>query len=111
MKTQVLIIEDNPYKYFTTKQVLGCQLRLPINSLDVADNHDLCMKALELRPDLILYRPQGGVADLLQQLKKRRTNRRNTEITVILAQDLDEAAVERLQEACSGDAPRMAKAA
>lgn len=45
----------------------------------------------DVRPSLMFVRPAGGVTSLLGMLKKRQTNRRNTEITLILTPDLEES--------------------
>ena len=97
MKTKVLIIEDNYSKYFTTKQVLEAQLKLHIDARDVETSQELINATAEVNPDMILFRPNGGVAELLQKMKKRRTNRRNTEITLLLADEFDDEAVRKFQ--------------
>lgn len=97
MKTKVLIIEDNFAKYFTTKQVLEAQLKLTVKALDVETSQELMNATAKINPDMILFRPNGGVAELLQKMKKRRTNRRNTEIVLLLADDFDDAAVRKFQ--------------
>ena len=98
MKTRVIIIEDNFYKYFTTKQVLEAQLKLSINAKDVETSQELIDATAEIKPDMILFRPNGGVAELLLKMKKRRTNRRNTEITLLLADEFDDEAVRRFKQ-------------
>jgi CheY-like chemotaxis protein len=97
MKTKVLIIEDNFCKSFTTKQVLESQLKLAVRLVDVQTSRELAERTAEFKPDLILFRPNGGVAELLQKMKKRRSNRRNTEITLLLAQEFDDEQVRKFQ--------------
>ena len=97
MKTKVLIIEDNLSKYFTTKQVLEAQLKVDIDARGVETSQELIKATADVNPDMILFRPNGGVAELLQKMKKRRTNRRNTEITLLLADDFDDEAVRKFQ--------------
>jgi len=36
LKTKILIIEDNAYKSFTTKQLIEAKLRLAVRLVDVA---------------------------------------------------------------------------
>lgn len=98
MKTRVLIVEDNFYKSFTTKQVLTAQLGIEVHFLDVQTTTELAERATEVRPDVIFVRPGGGVIGLLEKLKKRRSNRRNTEITLLLAHDFEDEQVRRFQE-------------
>ena len=97
MKTKVLIIEDNFAKYFTTKQILESQLKLEVSTKDIRDSRELVEATAELNPDVVMFRPDGGVAELLQKMKKRRTNRRNTEITLMLAHEFDDEVVRRFQ--------------
>ncbi len=106
MKTKVLIIEDNYYKFFTMKQVLESQLKLQVNVVDVTDSGDVLNAAQSVEADVIVFRPSGGVAELLEKLKKRHTNRRNTEITLIVAEELDADVAQQLQLRLTGHSPR-----
>ena len=111
MKTKVLIIEDNEYKYFTTKQVLEAQLKLSVQVVGVKDGQDLVQTTVGLEPDMIVFRPSGGVAELLEKMKKRKTNRRNTEITLLVAEELDDELARRMQEFVTSYPKRVADAA
>lgn len=111
MKTKVLIIEDNLYKYFTTKQVLEAQLKITVQAKDIASCRELVEEARTFEPDLVVFRPNGGIAELLGKMQKRRSNRRNTEITLLLAQDFDDESVRRFQSYCEGLVKGVAKAA
>jgi hypothetical protein len=111
MKTKVLIIEDNFSKFFTTKQILEAQLRLEVAVVDVESGRDLVAQTAELNPDVIMFRPNGGVAELMDKLQKRRANRRNTEITLMLAQDFDDEVVRRFQWLVLQHAPKRVAAA
>jgi len=91
MKTRILIIEDSFAKFFCMKHLLESQLKVPVASKDAADAADLLQTIQDTRPSMMLVRPAGGITALLGMLKKRQTNRRNTEITLILTPDLDES--------------------
>jgi len=97
MKTKVLIIEDNFCKFFATKQVLEAQLKVEVATGDVDSGAELVAATNRIDPDLIFCRPEGGVVDLLEKMKKRQTNRRNTEITLLLAEECDGEVVRRFQ--------------
>lgn len=97
MKTKVLIIEDNFAKYFTTKQVLEAQLKVTVKAAEAETSQELMDATAKIKPDMILFRPNGGVAELLLKMKKRRTNRRNTEIVLLLADEFDDEAVRKFQ--------------
>ena len=101
MKNQVLIIEDNYYKFFTTKQVLEVQMKLPVNSVEVSDGYQLIRETEICSPDLIMYRPVG-IVDVISILKKRNSNCRNTEVTLIYAEDIDEKASRVLNDLMNG---------
>jgi len=111
MKTKVLIIEDNAYKTFTTKQVLETQLKLQVNVVDCEGGQDVVRATEGIDPDMIVFCPNGGVAELLEKMKKRRTNRRNTEITLMLAEDLDDELAKRVKEFVTNYPKRIASAA
>ena len=91
MKTKVLIIEDNYYKFFTTKQLLESQLRVEVEVITVRNGQKLAQSAQELKPDLVMCRPAGGVQELLEKMKKRKTNRRNTTVTLLVATEMDDS--------------------
>ena len=91
MKTRILIVEDNFAKFFCMKHLLESQLKVPVVSKDAADAADLFQTIQDVRPSMMLVRPAGGISALLSMLKKRQTNRRNTEITLILTPDLEES--------------------
>ena len=88
MKTQILIIEDNCYKYFTTKQLLEAKLNIKLKVEGVKSNEDLVNKARQYKATNIIYRPEGGVVELLKIMKKRRVNRLNSELTLLLTPEL-----------------------
>lgn len=91
MKTKILIVEDSFAKFFCMKHLLESQLKVPVVSKDASDAADLLQTIQDVRPSMMLVRPAGGITALLGMLKKRQTNRRNTEITLILTPDLEEA--------------------
>ena len=111
MKTKVVIIEDNFCKYFTTKQVLESQLKIEVSVVDVSMGGDIAEAMAAVGPDVIVFRPNGGVTDLLEKLKKRHINRRNTEITLVLAEEFDADVSRRLQDFAATYSRRVAAAA
>ena len=108
MKTKLLIIEDNFSKFFATKQVLESQLKLEVSTRDIRSGRELVDAAAAFAPDMVMIRPGGGITGLLDLMKKRRINRRNTEITLLLTQDFDDEVMRRFADAVSG---RIADAA
>lgn len=84
MKTRILIIEDNYYRYFTAKQVIEAKTRVHVTVATANDAHLVREMALEVKPDIILFKPKGGIMDLLDFLKSKNVNRRNAEITMLL---------------------------
>jgi|GEM_PF-5944584 len=101
MKNQILIIEDNYHKFFTTKQVLEIQMKLPVHTVEVDSAFHLMRETEGFNPSLVMYCP-GGIVEVISQLKKRNTNCRNTEVTLIFAEDLDELSARALQEHLNG---------
>jgi DNA-binding NarL/FixJ family response regulator len=112
MKTKVMIIEDNPCKFFTMKAVIEAALKVEVTVNEVQTSRELADAAAAANPDVVLFRPEGGVAELLESLKKRRINRRNTEVTILVAEEIDEDIARRLQSYMAGMPKlRMARAA
>jgi CheY-like chemotaxis protein len=111
MKNKVLIIEDNDYKYFTTKAILQSQLKLDVQTGNVLSGQELLQATSGFSANQIIFRPQGGVADLLMKLKKRKINRRNTEIVLISASEISDDCMERFQQYLEEEAPAFASAA
>ena len=111
MKAKVLIIENDCHKSFAIKQVLEIQLHVKVSVLHISSTRELAARAQILNPDLIIFRPSGGSAGLLNKMKKRRTNRRNTEVVIALAPDLEESVLRRLHEVVGSDSKRVAHAA
>jgi len=91
MKTRVLIIEDDYRKFFAAKQVLESQLKMKLNVVDTRCVNELVEKTAKFSPDQIIFCPTGGVVELLDQMKKRKTNRRNTEIALMLTENFDDS--------------------
>ncbi len=90
MKARILIIEDNYCKFFVAKQVLESQLNMVVAVVDANSAQELVAKTAQINPSIIVCRPAGGVALLLEKMRQRGTNRRNTEITLILAEDFED---------------------
>lgn len=111
MRTKLLIIEDNHYKYFATKQVLVSQLHLDVSVCEIANQQELLTKAQTLNPDWVIFRPHGGMHVLLEKMKQRRVNRRNTEVIIALAPELDLRALRSLQELATKSSRGCAEAA
>jgi len=101
MKNQILIIEDNYHKFFTTKQVLEIQMKLPVTSVEVHDGYQLVRETEACNPDFVMYCP-GGIIEVISQLKKRNSNCRNSEVTLIYAEDIDEMSSRVLQDYLNG---------
>ena len=97
MKTKLLIIEDNFSKFFTTKHLLESQLKLQVSTRDIKTGQELADATAAFSPDMVMVRPEGGVAELLLKMKKRRSNRRNTEITLLLTQDFDDELIRQFE--------------
>lgn len=91
MKTKILIIEDSSFKSKTTKYLLEDQLKVDISLIDPMDQNDKDWKSkLDVyQPDVVITRPSGSIVELLQKMKKRNINRRNTEITVFVTPKMD----------------------
>jgi hypothetical protein len=89
MKSRILIIEDNYCKFFAAKHVLESQLKMKVDVILARSTQELVTNTTEFNPNVVMYRPAGGVTALLEKMKKRGANRRNSEIVMILADEFD----------------------
>lgn len=110
MKTKIIIIEDSMYKSFTAKQILEAQLKLSVDVVNMTCCNSLKKLAEGIKTETIVIRQTGGVAELLEKLKKRNTNRRNSEVTLLVAEDFEDEVVNRFQQYLSS-IPKIAHAA
>jgi len=110
MKTKILIIEDSMYKSFTTKQMLESQLKLSVEVINLGCNTGMRKLADDLICETIVIRHTDSVSALVARLKKRNTNRRNTDVTLLLAEDFEDELIEKLYSYLS-TYPKTAQAA
>ena len=96
MKTKILIVEDNPYKFFTLKQLLESQLRIPVEARSSELVSEVCEFTAKFSPQVLICRPIGGVLEVLEKLKLRGVNRRNTTLVLALTTELSRNVVEKL---------------
>jgi response regulator RpfG family c-di-GMP phosphodiesterase len=107
MKTRVLIIDDNCYKVFTTKQVLKSLLKIDVQEMGAGTDSELVQRTDEFNPDMIIFNT-GGVVDLLSRMKKRNSNRRNTEIALMMVAEMDSESSKRVRQFLA-DYPKRAE--
>ena len=110
MKTKIIIIEDSMYRSFTTKQILESQLKLAVDVVNLGCGTAMKKLASNMNAETLVIRQTGGVGELLDKLKKRNTNRRNTEVTLLLAEDFEDELVDRFHDYLSS-LPKTAHAA
>lgn len=110
MKTRIIIIEDNMYKSFTAKQILEAQLKLSVDVVNMTCGTSLKKLAEGINTETIVIRQTGGVSELLDKLKKRKANRRNTEVTLLVTEDFEDEVVKQFQKYLSA-IPKVAHAA
>lgn len=110
MKTRIIVIEDSMYKSFTAKQILESQLKLPVDVIDMGCGESLKKLANGLHSETVVIRQTGGVSELLDLLKKKKVNRRNSEITLLLIEDFEDAVISQFEKFL-GSIPKVARAA
>lgn len=98
------------YRSFTTKQILESQLKLAVDVVNLGCGTAMKKLASNMNAETLVIRQTGGVAELLDKLKKRNTNRRNTEVTLLLAEDFEDELVDRFHDYLSS-LPKTAHAA
>jgi hypothetical protein len=100
MKRQILIIEDNYYKFFTMKQVIETHLRLNVKVVGAKDAAELVDASAGIEAENLIVKPEGGVVDLIEMLKRQRLNRRNAEVTIVITPELDHFSNSEIAEIC-----------
>lgn len=93
------------------KQVLEIQLHLEVRMIELSSIRDLLTNPLLRRADIIVLRPQGSVVDLLNKMRRRRTNRRNTEVVIAFAPEMDDGIAKRIQSYLEMNSEWVASAA
>lgn len=87
MKNRLLIIEDNIYRYFTTKQILESKCKLSVSVIGVESEKSLMEETFNYNPHSIMLNPNGGVSELLKTIQRRHINRINTEVLFIVTNE------------------------
>jgi len=67
--------------------MIETQLKLQASIYELSDLTEALNLAKKFSAHSIVYCPNGSVADLLYRMKKKGLNRRNTEITLVLAEE------------------------
>jgi len=107
MKTRVLIIEDNYFSYYTSKQLIESQLRLNLKVKTADDQQTALVDIGSFDPDVVMYHVEGGAVGLFEKLKARRYNRRNCEITILLIPECLDSFGRRLAKLHGGAKPEF----
>lgn len=88
MKNQIFIIEDNIYTFFTTKQILESSFNLKLSIIGCNTDKAIVDHTKNVKSANILRRPQGNIKELIQLLKKKKVNRLNTEIIMLITDEV-----------------------
>lgn len=88
MKTKILIIEDNHCKFFTTKQVLETKLKLQVKIKSADFPEKFLHETQKFKRRNVIFKPKGGIIELLDIFEKKGVSRLNSEITLLLIDEL-----------------------
>ena len=98
MKNRILIIEDNFYKYFTIKQLLETQFNLNVEAKAVESGEEIYEASRDYKPTTVLYNPTKCIFEFIENINKRKLNKLNSEILLILTNgDVFEEVSENVQ--------------
>ncbi len=95
MKKKLMIIEDNYERFFVAKQLLEIKLKLNVKVVGAKDNSELAQAAESEKPSQVLY-VRGGAQELLHLMEKRRVNKRNTEVLLVITNELEQDFLQNL---------------
>jgi chemotaxis response regulator CheB len=101
MKTRIMIVEDNYYKYFTMRQLIESQLKIKVEVVTARSEDELANSAEQVSPTILIVRPRGGIVELLSFLKERNVNCRNSVVTIVVVPEGAEHDVSHLEKAAN----------
>ena len=111
MKNQLLIIEDNENSFFSTKQMLEAQFKLPVRLVQIQKESELSEILAAFRPSDVLLRHEGSIFDIFNYIKRRRVNRLNADVTLVATPCLPYEMRRLLNKARQGNRSRWSAAA
>lgn len=97
MKNRIVIIEDNYFRYFTAKNLLEGQLRIPSKTIRIQHISDLETYTKKINPSILMFKKNGGAVEMMEFLQKRGANRRNTEVIILLAEEFNEIQCDQVE--------------
>ena len=84
MKNKIMIIENNYYKFFSTKSLLEAKYKIKVDVITATCTAD-CMKVQqEIKPGSVITSTSDGIIDLVKTMEKKNVNKRNTEIYLLI---------------------------
>ena len=66
----LMIIEDDYYRFYTTRQVIETHLRLHLDVITAETKDELIAQTAAVNPTHVVFRPVGGVVEIVDYLKK-----------------------------------------
>lgn len=112
MKDRLVIIEDNYYHYFTIKQVLKVKCKLDPTVLCINDHKELSQTITELSPvDVLFCKHRNGIWGLLNLIERKKINRRNSNIVILLINNFNPSNLAKLLQSHSPKPSKFANAA
>ena len=111
MKTKIVIIEDDYYKYLTTRQILKSKMRMAVEEVSVDSAEALYETTASVKPDVILYRTRGAVLSLIRYFQGKNIHRRNAEIILIAIPEECMSQVNQVERISGRKKVRLAEAA
>jgi hypothetical protein len=101
MKTRIMIIEENFSRFYTTKQVIETSIKIPVQTEKADSLSDIDQIAGDFEPHVLLVSPAGGILELIRFLKNGNYNCRNSEVSMILASDLETVDAKWVEDVCN----------
>ena len=98
MRNRILIIEDCHRKSFTTKLVVETQLKISVKLRTAESLAELGSLTSDICASQIIFKPRGGIVELLALMKKRKLNRRNTEVFMLKVPEMEDQEAQMVAE-------------
>ena len=84
MKNKILIIENNYYKFFSTKSLLEAKYKIKVDVITATSQADCEKVQEEIKPGSIIDNHTDGILDILKTMEKKKVNKRNTQVYLLI---------------------------
>jgi|GEM_PF-1377095 len=101
MKTKIMIVEDNYYRYYTMHQLIETQLKIKVAVVAAQTEEEVIAASQEIAPKILIIRPRGGILELMGLFRERGINCRNASVSIVVVPENANANVGCIEQAAN----------